>query len=165
MRRRNRSLSDFFRIERGSQYSYGSYPPHESNCNPVYHGIQLAPLPAAYRPDRRVRAADIDAHGRRFSPAGEELGGKEALPAYDNIDRPPKYVEAGWSHGGPPPPEQPAGPPPSAGEQSGMAHPSPADEGGNMDHRINDTYAVPGVALGSEVPLPPRDPSDASRPV
>lgn len=131
----------------------------------MYHGIQLAPLPAAYRPDRRVRAADIDAHGRRSGPAGEELGGKEALPAYDNVDRPPKYVEAGWLHGGPPPPtEQPAAPPPPEGEQSGMAHPSSADEGGNMDHQVNDTHTVLGVApVGSGAPLPPQGPSDPSR--
>ncbi|KAF9234471.1 hypothetical protein BU15DRAFT_24123, partial [Melanogaster broomeanus] len=97
LRRRGQPASDFFRIfgttpaypygaETGNVTAYGSsYQPG--------HGVPLAPLPAAYRPERRVHAADTDADGRRLDPAGEDWDGKDALPAYDGIGRPPKYIE------------------------------------------------------------------------
>lgn len=123
----------------------------------MYHGLQLAPLPAAYHPDRRVRAADTDAHGRRLSPAGENWDGKDALPAYDNFDGPPKYVEAAWTHGGPSlPMEQSTVTPSPVGEQSGVA-PSgaPVD---SVDQPVYHTRAVAGATPGTEAP-PPSDPS------
>lgn len=56
------------------------------------HLTPLAPLPSAYRPGRRVNAADTDAAGRRFGgPDDPDWDGKDVLPAYNNIDRPPKY--------------------------------------------------------------------------
>lgn len=122
----------------------------------MYHGIQLAPLPAAYHPDRRIRAADVDGHGRRLGP--EERDGKDALPAYDNFDRPPKYMEAGWSHGGPSPPtEHSAATPASEGEQSGMAYPNTTNRvpGDIVYQPFDDTHAMAGMAHGSEAPLPP----------
>jgi hypothetical protein len=54
--------------------------------------MPLAPLPSAYRPSRRVNAADTDAAGRRFGePDDLDWDGKDILPAYNNFDRPPKY--------------------------------------------------------------------------
>ncbi|KAH7882672.1 hypothetical protein F5I97DRAFT_1931282 [Phlebopus sp. FC_14] len=93
LRRRNRPISDFFILGRGNPrpedgLSYGSsYQPSRS-------GVPLAPIPPAYRPDRRVRAADVDADGRRLSPDDGDWDGKDALPAYDKIGGPPKYIEA-----------------------------------------------------------------------
>ena len=54
--------------------------------------MPLAPLPPVYRRDRRVTAADTDAFGRRLGgPDDPDWDGKDVLPAYNNIDRPPKY--------------------------------------------------------------------------
>ena len=56
----------------------------------------LAPLPSAYiRRQRRTRAADIGAGGRRAGEGGGDWDPdhKELLPAYDNVGGPPKYVE------------------------------------------------------------------------
>jgi hypothetical protein len=121
----------------------------------MYHGIQLAPLPAAYRPDRRISAADVDGHGRRLGP--EERDGKDALPAYDNFDRPPKYMEAGWSHGPPPPTEQYAATSSPEGEQSGMTHPNTTYRvpGNNVDQPFDNTHAMAGIAHRNGVLLPP----------
>lgn len=118
----------------------------------MYHGIQLTPLPAAYRPDRRTRAADTDAHGRRLDATGENWDGKDALPAYDNLDRPPKYVETGWKYGDPPlPTEQSTVTPIPEGEQSGIAHSNTADvpPGDNVDQPFYHTHA------GAEAISPP----------
>ncbi|KAF8554037.1 hypothetical protein OG21DRAFT_1497291 [Imleria badia] len=150
LRRRNQALSSFFRLGGSASSSYGSYPPHNSTTGAMYHGIQLSSIPAAYLPDRRIRAADTDAHGRRLGPAGEELDGKDALPAYDNFDRPPKYIEAGWSHGGPPQPTEQSAATSSQGEQSGTAHPNST----SGDRQFDDTHAMAGVAHGSDAPLP-----------
>lgn len=154
MRRRNRALSSFFRIGGSSPYSYGSYPPHNSNAGALYHGIQLAPLPTAYLPDRRIRSADVDAHGRRLGPAAEEWEGKDTLPAYDNLDRPPKYIEAGWSHGGPHQPTEQSAVTPPQGEQSGMAHPNTSHgvPGENVGRQFDDTHAMAGVVRASDAP-------------
>jgi len=152
LRRRNQAFSDFFRVGRSSQYSYGSYPPHDSGYGSMYHGIRLAPLPAVYRPDQRIRAEDVDAHGRRLGP--EAWNGKDALPAYDNLDRPPKYLEAGLSPGALQYTGQSAATPSPEGEQSGMGHPNTTNRvpGDNVDQPSNDAHAVPGR---SEVLLPP----------
>lgn len=104
-----------------------------------------------YHPDHRVRAEDVDAHGRRLGPEG--WNGKDALPAYDNLDRPPKYLEAGWSHGGPPPMEQSAVAPSPEEGQSGMAHPNSTYN--NVDQPFNDAHAMAGVAHRNEVLPPP----------
>ncbi|KAF8126288.1 hypothetical protein EV363DRAFT_1418831 [Boletus edulis] len=149
LRRRNQALSNFFRIGSSSQYSYGSYPPHNTRHGALIHGIQLAPLPAAYRPDRRIRAADIDEHGRRLD--GEEGDGKDVLPAYDNLERLPKYIEVGWSHGGPlPPTVQQSVAVPSPQEQSGTAHPNTTGEvpRDNAEQLVDDTHDVAGVIHG-----------------
>lgn len=55
----------------------------------------LSPLPSAYaRQNRRTRAADTDAGGRRAGgPEDADWDQKDALPAYDNVGGPPKYVE------------------------------------------------------------------------
>lgn len=132
LRRRKQALSDFFHLRGTHQYSdpYGSHPTHESDYDSIYRGVRLTPLPAAYRSDRRVHAADVDAHGRRLGPSGEDWDGKDALPAYDNSDRPPKYVDLGGSHGGPAPPHvdsQSAATP--IGEQG-----SDVPDGGNEVH-------------------------------
>ena len=119
----------------------------------MYHGIQLAPVPAAYHPDRRVHAADVDAQGRRLG-AGEEWAGKDALPAYDNLDRPPKYVEAGWSGGPPPLAGQSATIPLTEGEQSGMAHQTTTN-GGSGDNVGQPPHGTHTVADGNDPPLPP----------
>lgn len=135
-------MSDFFRIHSSSQYTYGSQPPNDTNYRTMYHGLQLAPVPAAYQPDRRVRAADIDAQGRRLGPTGEGSDGKEVLPAYDNFDRPPKYVEASLSHGGSPcPTEQSAVIPSAEVERGGTEHPNTTSgaPGANVDQLSVDT--------------------------
>lgn len=124
----------------------------------MYHGLQLAPVPAAYHPDRRVRAADTDAHGRRLDATGENWNGKDALPAYDKFDRPPKYVEAGLTHGGPSlPMEQSAVTPSPEGEQSGMAHSNAAD--GTPVYSVYQpfyhTHTVAGAAHETEALPPP----------
>lgn len=124
----------------------------------MYHGLQLAPVPAAYRPERRVRAADTDAYGRRLDATAENCNGKDALPAYDNFDRPPKYVEAGWAHGGPSlPMGQSAVTPSPEGEQSGMAHSNTADGAPvySTDQPFYHTHTVAGVAHGTEALPPP----------
>ncbi|KAH0834234.1 hypothetical protein J3R83DRAFT_11551 [Lanmaoa asiatica] len=147
LRRHNQTLSDFFRFSSNSQHPYGSHPPNDTNYGSIYHGLQLAPLPAAYRPDRRIRAADTDAHGRRLGPAGEDWDGKDALPAYDNFDRPPKYIEASWTHGEPPlPTEQSAATPSPEGGQSGMVHPNTVDRvsADNVGQPFDYTHAVAG---------------------
>ncbi|KAG8215350.1 hypothetical protein J3R82DRAFT_8946 [Butyriboletus roseoflavus] len=125
----------------------------ESNYGSMYHGIQLTPLPVAYRPDRRIRATDTDAHGRRLDPTMENWDGKDALPAYDNFDRPPKYVEAGWTHGGPPLPAQQSTVTPSPqGDHSGIAHPNIAD--GAIVDPFYHTYAVAGITHETEARSP-----------
>ncbi|KAF9219850.1 hypothetical protein BS17DRAFT_788501 [Gyrodon lividus] len=103
LRRRNQPISDFFRIGSSRTYPYGSGPVNSTSYGSAYqpgYGVPLAPVPAVYRPDRRVRAADTDAEGRRLGPAGEDWDGKDILPAYDNISGPPKYVETDWRNVG-----------------------------------------------------------------
>jgi hypothetical protein len=163
LRRRNQTLSNFFRTDGNSQYSYGSYPPHDTNPGSLLHGIQLATPPAAYHPDRRLRATDLDSHGRRLG-SGEEWEGKDTLPAYDNLDRPPKYLEASWSQGGPPPTGQSAVTSSYAGQQSGTAQPNVTNEvTGNNLHQSDDTHAMAGPAHGSEAPMPAPIHNDLSR--
>lgn len=132
-------MSDFFRIGTSSQHPYGSQPPNDPNYSPMYHGVQLTPLPAVYRQDRRIRAADTDAHGRRLGAVGEDWDGKDTLPAYDNFDRPPKYIESSWSHGHLM--EQSAVIPSLEGEQSGITHSNTTDRAPRYD-----THAVAGPA-------------------
>lgn len=121
LRWRNQRVHDFFRIGNSSQYTHGSQLPNNPNNNSGYHGVQLTPLPAVYRSDHRVRATDTDAFGRRLGAAEEDRGGKDALPAYDSLGRPPKYIEAGWLHGEPP---QSAVVPSPEGEEGRMGHPN-----------------------------------------
>ncbi|KIK81864.1 hypothetical protein PAXRUDRAFT_832569 [Paxillus rubicundulus Ve08.2h10] len=104
LRRRNRPLSDFFKIGSSSAYANDPDPVNPRSRGSSYrpgYGIPLAPVPTAYLPDRRVRAADTDAGGRRLGPAGEDWDGKDDLPAYDGVGGPPKYVEADWCNAGP----------------------------------------------------------------
>jgi len=92
LRRRNRPATDFFSIVPSSSY-YSSQAPGDHAFGSSYqHSQPLAPLPSVYRPGRRVNAADTDADGRRFGePDDPYWDGKDTLPAYNNIDRPPKY--------------------------------------------------------------------------
>lgn len=60
----------------------------------------LREIPAAHinPSNRRTRARDIDTSGRRQDIPTEtdhdgDLGANDALPAYDNLGGPPKYVE------------------------------------------------------------------------
>lgn len=123
-----------------SSQQSGSQAPDRPNYGLLYPGVQLSPLPAVYRTDRRIRAADIDAQGRRLGTAGEDGNGKDALPAYDNFDRPPKYIEAGWSHGHLM--ERSAVIPSPEGDQSGMTHPNNTGTtpGHNSDHPLEDMH-------------------------
>ncbi|KAF8836160.1 hypothetical protein BDN67DRAFT_974560 [Paxillus ammoniavirescens] len=135
LRRRNRPLSDFFKIGNNSAYPYGSDPVNPRSYGSSYqpgYGVPLAPVPAAYRPDRRVRAVDTDAGGRRLGPAGEDWDGKDDLPAYDGVGGPPKYVEADWRNAGlqgrPQHPwEQPVNMPPPFGAEEDRSGNHPAD--------------------------------------
>jgi len=126
LRRNNRPVSEFFSIV---PYGARRLPPSQT-YNPSYqpgYAAPLTPLPAAYRPDRRVRAADTDAGGRRLGiPEDGDWDAKDALPAYDNVGGPPKYIEAARAHFGsdPPPHEfssasttQPEDPPPEGRRQ------------------------------------------------
>ncbi|KIJ64239.1 hypothetical protein HYDPIDRAFT_40467 [Hydnomerulius pinastri MD-312] len=132
LRRRNRPISEFFTINGANPYSYGSRPEHGSSYQPRT-GVPLAPMPAAYRPDRRVRAADTDAGGRRLGPDAEgDWEGKDALPAYDNIGGPPKYIEADWRNFGP------LGAPQMPMEHTGSAPPVGAGESAAENNHDDD---------------------------
>ncbi|KAG0698542.1 hypothetical protein DFH29DRAFT_877902 [Suillus ampliporus] len=97
LRRRNRPVTEFFSI--GSSGYYNSQAPGDHAFSSSYqpsHLMHLAPLPSVYRPDRRVNAADTDPAGRRLGrPDDPNWDGKDILPAYSNIDRPPKYEFGG----------------------------------------------------------------------
>ncbi|KAG1750497.1 uncharacterized protein EDB91DRAFT_692565 [Suillus paluster] len=94
LRRRNRPVAEFFTIGSSSSY-YNSQAPGDNAFSSSYqpsYPMPLAPPPSVYRPNRRVNAADTDAAGRRFGgPDDPDWDGKDMLPAYNNIDRPPKY--------------------------------------------------------------------------
>ncbi|KAG2135390.1 uncharacterized protein EDB93DRAFT_827101 [Suillus bovinus] len=95
LRRRNRSVTKFFLFRPSN-----SQTPREdhafSSYEPSHRMHHLTPLPSAYRPDRRVNAADTDSSGRRIgAPDDPDWDGKDILPAYDIYDRPPKYDSGG----------------------------------------------------------------------
>lgn len=98
MRRRDRPVTDFFAFSSSNRY-YSSQPPENHAFGSSYQHSSptpLAPLPSAYRRNRRVNAADTDASGRRLGlPDDPDWDGKDILPAYNNIDRPPKYDFSG----------------------------------------------------------------------
>ncbi|KAH7922276.1 hypothetical protein BV22DRAFT_670055 [Leucogyrophana mollusca] len=93
-RKNNRPVSEFFSLVPSyTRRPLADHQPYSSSYQPGYV-TPLTPLPAAYRPDRRVRAADTDAGGRRLgAPDDGDWDAKDALPAYDNIGGPPKYAE------------------------------------------------------------------------
>ncbi|KAG9310802.1 hypothetical protein JVU11DRAFT_8654 [Chiua virens] len=158
LRWRNQAFFDFLRTGNNSPFNYGYNPPDDSNYRSMYHGLQLAPVPAAYHPAAHgVRAVDTDAYGRRIGPGGEGWGGKDVLPAYDNFDRPPKYLEAGWSQPGPPQPtEQSVVTPSVNGEQSGAAHldPTPCYPQDNDAQSTNNTHVAGGGSPAPQHALP-----------
>lgn len=72
----------------------------DGRAYPAYPDPFLRVIPAAYihPPSRRTRARDIDSSGRRQNIPAEmdhdgDLGANDALPAYDDSGRPPKYFE------------------------------------------------------------------------
>ncbi|KAL4077878.1 hypothetical protein J3A83DRAFT_1683975 [Scleroderma citrinum] len=91
LRRSNRPATEFFICGRRR----ASPRPEERVYGPSYQlpGGPLAPVNATYRlGQRRVRAADTDADGRRLGrPDDPEWDGKDVLPAYDKVGSPPKY--------------------------------------------------------------------------
>lgn len=96
LRRNNRPSSQFFSFGRHS-YQPSVIPPGQVGWGPQHppSNLPLTPLPASYRPSRRVRAVDTDAGGRRGGhPDDPDWDGKDVLPVYDNVGSPPKYHES-----------------------------------------------------------------------
>ncbi|EGN92601.1 hypothetical protein SERLA73DRAFT_190771 [Serpula lacrymans var. lacrymans S7.3] len=99
LKRSGRPPGDFFNFS--SSFANRRLPRTQSDVynqppdqfSPPFAYPSLSPLPVPHR-TRRVRAADIDAGGRRLSPEDGEWDHKDELPAYDSIGGPPKYVEA-----------------------------------------------------------------------
>lgn len=111
LRRRNRPLTEFFSIRTSNSYDNSQAPGEDytfsSSYQPSRMHHHLTSLPSAYRPDRRVNAADTDSAGRRTGgPDDPDWDGKDILPAYNIYDRPPKY-----DFGGSVPPAQGYTPP------------------------------------------------------
>lgn len=103
LRRRSRPVTEFFSVAPPNSYN-NSQAPADLTFSSSYQPsrrMHLAPLPPVYRPDRRVNAADTDSAGRRIGgPDDLDWDGKDILPAYNKLDRPPKY-----DFGGVPPTE------------------------------------------------------------
>jgi len=108
LRRQNRSLKEFFSLSQPSSSLPATGRPRRvprttglPTLHDPYRPISLThamlyppptPLPSVYHSNwRRTHAADTDAGGRRAG--GPEDDHKDALPAYDNVGGPPKYME------------------------------------------------------------------------